>query len=82
MTDLGELTTHPNGLQVVDFRDATGIPCSLEQTPLEAGSDSVWLGAHSDSGAMAPRMELDRELAARVVSTLVCWLAVGRLGDV
>lgn len=78
MTDLGEITTHPNGLQVVDFRDARGIPCSLEQTPLEAGSDSVWLGAHSDSGAMAPRMELDRARALAVAFALLRWLANGR----
>lgn len=75
---LGELTRHANGLQVVDFTDARGARCSLEQTPLEAGTDSVWLGAHSDAGPMAPRMELDRELAARVASALICWLATGQ----
>jgi hypothetical protein len=79
--NLGEITRTRAGLQVVDFVDAAGNACSLEQTPLEGGTDSVWLGTHSDAGAAAPRMELDRELAARVASALVCWLAVGRFGN-
>jgi hypothetical protein len=78
---LGEITRTPAGLQVADFTDAAGARCSLEQTPLEGGTESVWLGAHSDAGAAAPRMELDRKLALALVFALIRWIALGRFND-
>lgn len=73
------------GFGLIDFYDANGNECSLQQSsPIRGdndsaynnpGSSALWLGLDKDNA----RMHLTREHAKWLVETLGKWLDTGKL---
>mgnify|MGYP001560507435 CR=1 FL=1 len=75
MPQLGPYTLTPRGFQVIEFMDANGARCSLQQSSLavyeQAGSSAVWLGTHDH------RMHLRVDQVEALVEQLWLWLDNG-----
>lgn len=77
------------GFEIVEFNDANGVACSLQQSSAigqypeameKPGSSFVWLGASKQGEPV--RMHLDREMVRQLRNLLTSWLGDGRFsGD-
>lgn len=80
---LGKLRKTGRGFDIVDFDDANGRMCSLQQSSAIGdssdaaelpGTSFVWLGRED------ARMHLDREQVSGLVERLQLWLDTGSIG--
>ncbi len=70
---LGELKKLASGVELIDFEDQYGEPCSLQQTDVQEADApaTLWLGVDGD------RMCLDFEQVKALSSTLNRWAESG-----
>ena len=80
---LGKDSKTGRGFSVVDFVDANGQECSVQQSSAvgdyedsvgRPGTSFVWLGVGED------RMHIDREQVRGLIDRLQCWLDTGCFG--
>jgi hypothetical protein len=82
------------GFERVDFKDANGNSCSIQQSSTfdddtcnQPGAAYLWLGANKNSvhpttgEEMSPRMHLNRDLARQLAALLLLWADNGTLKD-
>ena len=83
---LGAVGATGRGFELIEFRDRYGAECSLQQSSLAEyelpGSSAVWLGCDKNTEMhlgqfSSPRMHLDREQVAALISRLQNWLETG-----
>ena len=82
------------GFEFIEFHDANGETCSVQQSSAidssdsgygDVGSSHLWLGCdknlvHPGTGeALSPRMHLHREHVEELVGVLTNWLRTGHL---
>lgn len=84
LSHFSECSDTARGFQIIEFDDANGERCELQQSSAIAsgpvglnapGSSFLWLGV----GRRAPRMHLHREHIQELIVVLRGWLADGKL---
>ena len=81
---LGAVERTARGFEIIEFTDHYGEKCSLQASSLaiyqKPGTSAVWLGCedaknHPATGeALSPRMHLNRQHVAALISHLQSWL--------
>lgn len=85
-----EKVDHTNrGFELIKFKDAYGMPCSLQQSSLaeyeQPGSSAVWLGSdldelpvdHVTGNKKTARMHLKVEQVEELITRLQAWVQSG-----
>ena len=75
--DLGEIEVTDRGLEVIEFEDVSGRPCSLGTSSL-ATDHAVWLGL----GEGRLRMHLTLTQVCDLVAALQNWTATGSFKEI
>lgn len=92
---LGETQITERGFELIEFTDANGVQCSLQQSSAigqepgdfdNPGSSFIWLGCAQnadpiDGHKVAPRMHLNRDQADALVECLVNWWNTGSFDE-
>lgn len=77
----------PRGFGLIDFRDANGKSCSVQQSSAigdtddayeRPGSSMLWLGTDE---TVSGRMHLSHQQVSKLVKVLNNWLETGSLGE-
>jgi len=89
-TKLGDVQLTSRGFEYIDFKDANGHGCSLQQSSAvddtergmeQPGSSFVWLGLENADENVPDRMHLHRDQARELIVLLRHWVATGRLSE-
>lgn len=81
---LGPVNQTSRGFEIIEFIDHYGEKCSLQASSIaiydKPGTSAVWLGCdeaknhHVTQEPLSPRMHLNREQVAALISHLQSWL--------